>query len=163
LYFNGVMPDTYDVRFRERAVKAYTQGDRSYAEVAAIFGIARRSLERWVAQERQTGSVAPKPRGGGRRSTIDLPLLEAVLALKPEMTCGELAEAYNGRVARAKRVKWWTVWRALRRAGYVLKKNDRDQPNKTDRKFSVRGARSSGGSGTSTPTVWFVSMRRARI
>src|SRR5690349_20884759 len=99
------MPDTYDVRFRERPVKAYTHGDRSYAEGAAILGMARRSWARRVAQERQTGSAAPKPRGGGRRSTLDLPLLEAVLALKPEMTCGELAEAYNGRVARAKRVK----------------------------------------------------------
>jgi transposase len=157
------MLDTYDVRFRERAVKAYKQGDRSYAEVAEIFGIAQRTLERWVAQERRTGSVAPKPRGGGRWSTIDLPLLEAVLALKPDMTCGELAEAYNGRVARADRVKWWTVWRALRRAGYVLKKNGRDRPNKTARRFSASGGRSSGGSGTSTPTVWFVSMKRARI
>ena len=157
------MVRTYDVRFRERAVGAYEKGDRSYAEVAQIFGIAQRTLERWVAQQRRTGSVAPKQRGGGRRSRIDLPLLEAVLALKPDMTCGELADAYNARVARADRVKWWTVWRALRRAGYVLKKNGRDRPNRTGRTFNARGARSSGGSAPSTRTIWFVSMKRARI
>ena len=163
MYFNGVMVRTYDVRFRERAVGAYEKGDRSYAEVAQIFGIAQRTLERWVAQQRRTGSVAPKQRGGGRRSRIDLPLLEAVLALKPDMTCGELADAYNARVARADRVKWWTVWRALRRAGYVLKKNGRDQRNRTGQTFNARAGRSRGGSGASTPTVWFVSMKRARI
>ena len=157
------MLQTYDVRFRERAVNAYERGDRSYVEVAAIFGIARRTLERWVAQQRRTGSVAPKQRGGGQRSTIDLPLLEAVLALKPDMTCGELADAYNARAGRDHRVKWWTVWRALRRAGYVLKKNGPDRPNRTAPTSNVRAGRSNAGSARSMPTVWFVSMKRARI
>src|SRR5438874_12952659 len=98
------MVRTYDVRFRERAVGAYEKGDRSYAEVAQIFGIAQRTLERWVAQQRRTGSVAPKQRGGGRRSRIDVPLLEAVIDLKPDMTICELATAYNETVARADRV-----------------------------------------------------------
>ena len=157
------MVETYDVRFRERAVKAYETGDRSYAEVSNIFGIAQRTLERWVAQHRRTGSVAPRQRGGGQRSKVDMPLLEAVLALKPDMTCGELADAYNARVARARHVKWWTVWRALRRAGYVLKKNDPDRPNRIGRTFNARAAHSSGGSVGSTPTVWYVSTKRARI
>jgi transposase len=157
------MVHTYDVTFRERAVQAYETGARSYAEVAAIFGVAQRTLERWVAQHRRTGSVAPRRRGGGRRTVLDLPLLEAVLARKPDATCGELTQAYNGRVAAAGRVKWWTVWRALRGAGYVLKKNGHDRRNKTARPFAASGAASSAGSRRSTPTVWFVSMKRARI
>jgi transposase len=158
----GRMTGPYDLRFRERAVRAYDQGDRSYVEVAAIFGIDHRTLERWVALFRQTGSVAPRPRGGGQRSRVDVPLLQAVLAAKPDMTCGELAVAYNRRVPATRRVKWWTVWRALQRAGYVLKKNARGRRNRTTRTFSAPDARFNGGSARSTRTVWFVSMKPAR-
>lgn len=158
----GRMTGPYDVTFRERAVRAYEQGDRSYAEVATIFGVDHRTLERWVALVRRTGSVAPRPRGGGQRSRVDVPLLKAVLAGKPDRTCGELAAAYNRRVPRGRRVKWWTVWRALQRAGYVLKKNARAQPSRTPQPSSAPAARSSGGSAQSTRTVWFVSMKPAR-
>lgn len=143
-------------------MRAYETGDRSYAEVAKLFGIAHRTLERWVAQHRATGSVVPRTAGGGRRSTIDLALLKALVALKADATCGELAHAYNRRVPPSRRVKWWTVWRALHRAGYVLKKNGHGQPNRTDRRSNGRGAPSADGSGPWTPTVWFVSMKPGR-
>jgi transposase len=152
----------YDATFRERAVQAYETGDRSAAEVAQLFGIAHRTLQRWIAQYRATGSVAPRAAAGGQRSTVDLTLLKQVLALKADATCGELAEAYNRRVPRARRVKWWTVWRALQRAGYVLKKNVRAPPSRTGRTSSAPGAPSGGGSARSTRTVWFVSMKPGR-
>jgi transposase len=152
----------YDATFRERAVRAYEEGERSAAEVARIFGIAHRTLQRWIAQYRSTGTVVPRTPGGGRRSRVDLPLLTQVLKKTPDATCGELTQAYNARVVRRSRVKWWTVWRALQRAGYVLKKNDRAQPSRTGRTSSARGARSGGGSGRSIPTVWYVSMKPGR-
>ena len=152
----------YDAIFRERAVKAYESSDRSAAEVAKLFGIAHRTLQRWIAQRRATGSVAPRAAAGGRRSAVKLTLLKQVLALKADATCGELAEAYNRRVPRAHRVKWWTVWRALQRAGYVLKKNGRAPRNRIDRMSSVRDGRSADGSARSTPTVWYVSMKPER-
>jgi transposase len=152
----------YDTTFRERAVQAYETGDRSAAEVAKVFGIAHRTLQRWIAQYRATGTVVPRVAGGGQRSRVDLALLKGLVALKADATCGELAEAYNRRVPRRRQVKWWTVWRALHRAGYVLKKNGRDRPNKTVRKSSARGARSVAGSGRSIPTVWYVSMKPGR-
>jgi transposase len=58
----------YDVALRERAVQAYERGAGSYAQVAALFQVDSRTLERWVARWRTTGSVAPRPRGGGWRS-----------------------------------------------------------------------------------------------
>jgi transposase len=152
----------YDATFRERAVMAYEQGDRSAAEVATIFGVAHRTLQRWIAQYRATGSVVPRAPAGGRRSHVDVPLLTALLAEQPDSTCGELTQAYNRRVSARRRVKWWTVWRALQRAGYVVKKNARDQPSRTARTFSARGARSGAGSGRSIPTVWYVSMKPGR-
>jgi len=70
----------YDATFRERAVMAYEQGERPPAEVARIFGIAHRTLQRWVAQYRATGSVDPRTAAGGQRSRVDVTLLKQVLA-----------------------------------------------------------------------------------
>jgi len=152
----------YDATFRERAVKAYEMGDRSEAEVAKLFGIAHRTLQRWLAQYRRTGSLAPRAAAGGQRSKVDVVLLKALLAQKADATCGELALAYNQRVPRGRHIKWWTVWRALQRAGYVLKKNGRDRPSKTGPKSNARAEPSSAGSARSTQTVWYVSMKPGR-
>lgn len=59
------MPNPYDVACRERAVTAYDRGDGSYAQLAAMFGVDHRTLERWVARRRDTRSVLPQPKGGG--------------------------------------------------------------------------------------------------
>jgi transposase len=152
----------YDATFRERAVTAYEQGDRSAAEVARIFGVAHRTLQRWIAQYRATGSVAPRAAGGGQQSRVKVALLKELLARQPDATCGELTEAYNRRVSRTSRVKWWTVWRALQRAGYVIKKNGPGQPSRTGPTFNAHAGRSAGGSGRSIPTVWYVSMKPGR-
>mgnify|MGYP003345371911 FL=1 len=152
----------YDATFRERAVMAYEKGDQSAAAVAKIFGVAHRTLQRWLAQYHATGSVEPRAAAGGRRSTVDLALVKQLLTQKPDATCGEVTDAYNRRVPRSRRVKWWTVWRALQRAGYVLKKNGRDRPNRIARTSNAPGARSAAGSGRSIPTVWYVSMKPGR-
>ena len=152
----------YDATFRERAVTAYEHGDRSAAEVARLFGIAHRTLQRWIAQYRATGTVAPREAAGGQRSRVDVAVLKQVLALQPDATCGELTAAYNRRVSRARRVKWWTVWRALQRAGYVVKKNGRARPSRTGSTSSARAGHSAAGSGRSIPTVWYVSMKPGR-
>jgi transposase len=152
----------YDATFRERAVKAYEQGDRSAAEIAGIFGVAHRTLQRWIAQYRATGSVEPRAAGGGQSSRVQMAVLKDLVTRQPDATCGELTEAYNRRVPRARRVKWWTVWRALQRAGYVIKKNAPARPSKTGPTSNARGARSSAGSARSIPTVWYVSMKPGR-
>ena len=152
----------YDATFRERAVKAYEREDRSAAEVARIFGVAHRTLQRWIAQYRATGTVAPRAAGGGQPSRVKLMLLKALLARHPDATCGELTEAYNRQVPRTRRVKWWTIWRALQRAGYVIKKNARGRPSRTGPTSNAPAGRSGAGSARSIPTVWYVSMKPGR-
>jgi len=110
-------------------------------ELAAIFGIGYRSLERWVAQYRATDSVAPRPRGGGWESPIDLVVLHAVVRERPDRTCDEFCRAYNRRVGRAERTTETSFRRAMARAGYVLKKNGRAQVNRTDPTFRSNGRR----------------------
>lgn len=107
---------------RTRAVAAYEGGEGSYAELAAVFTLDHRTLERWVARMRATGSVAPHAKGGGWRCPIDLAELHAVVRERPDGTTTELCRAYNRRVRRAQQTTPTSFRRAMRRAGYVLKK-----------------------------------------
>jgi len=119
------MPNPYPLALRERAVTAYeTRGD-SYAAVAEEFAIAQRTLERWVSRARETGSPAPQEKGGGWSSPVLLEVMHAVVAEKPDATVRELTRLYNARVPRAHRVSRSSLLRALRRTGYVFKKNAR--------------------------------------
>jgi transposase len=116
LYFNSAMPNPYDVALRERAVKAYESGEASYAQLAALFDLDHRTLERWVARWRATGSVAPQPKGGGWPCPIDMDMLH--------------------RTTRA------SLHRALKRAGFVLKKNARARVRSTGRMWQPSARRS---------------------
>jgi len=142
LYFNGVMPNPYDVALRERAVRAYERGEGSYDQLAALFHIDNRTLERWVARWRITGNVAPRPKGGGWKSPIDLEVLHAVVRDVPDSTLLEFCGEYNRRVSRAERTTRAAFHRALRRAGFVLKKNARDRAKSTGRMWSRNERRS---------------------
>lgn len=142
LYFNDVMSQSYDVVFRERAVAAYNAGEGVYHDLARVLGIGYRTLQRWVAQERATGSVAPRPNGGGWHCPIDLRVLEAVVREAPDDTVAELCRTYNRRVPRAARTTRTSFGRAMRRADFVLKKNARGRASGTDR-MSRRSARRS--------------------
>jgi transposase len=125
VYLTLGMPNPYDVALRERAVAAYERGEGTYADVAAMFLVDHRTLERWVARQRTTGSVAPQPKGGGWRCPIALPILHAVIAETPDATVAELCRAYNRRVPRAQQTTVTSCRRAMHREGYVLKKNGR--------------------------------------
>ena len=139
LYFAGGMPNPYDVALRERAVTLYESGGGSYVEVSDLIGIATRTLERWVARERATGDLSPLPKRGGWRSPVDLPTLHAVVQTRADATCEELRRMYNREVGRDQRVSRSAIARALRRAGYVLKKNVRGRVRSTDRTSTPSG------------------------
>lgn len=142
LYFNDAMPNPYDVALRERAVNAYERGDGSYDEVATLFTVHPRTLQEWVAQWRATGSVAPRPKGGGWASPINLVVLEAVVREVPDSTLQELCFEYNRRVPRAERTTRSALHRALDRLGFVHKKNGRGRVRSIDRTSSRSGKRS---------------------
>lgn len=142
VYFTNAMPNPYDVALRERAVAAYESGEGSYAHLAALFDLDHRTVERWVARWRQTGSVAPQPKGGGWRCPIDTTVLHAVIQARPDGTIDELCRAYNGRVRRAQRTSSRSLRRAMRREGFVLKKNGRARAKSTGR-MSKRSAQRS--------------------
>ena len=142
MYLTDVMPNPYDVALRERAVAAYESGEGSYAHVAAVFDLDHRTVERWVARWRQTGSVAPQPKGGGWRCPIDTTVLHAVIREVPDATIEELRRAYTRRVRRAQRTSARSFRRAMHREGFVRKKNARVRAKSIGR-TSTRSARRS--------------------
>jgi transposase len=155
------MPAPSDKTFRGRAVAAYEAGEGGYHELAALFRVGYRTLQRWVAQYRATESVAPQPRGGGWRSRIEIIVLHAVVRERPDGTSEELCREYNRRVGRTARTSPASFRRAIRREGYVLKQNGGVRVNATDPTFSDVGRRSSEGSVGSIRAAWSRSTRRA--
>lgn len=142
MYFTVGMPNPIDESLRIVAVRAYEAGRGTCAEVAAMFGVGTRTLRRWVKHWRTHGDVTAQPKRGGWVSPIRMPTLEAVLAEAPDATCAELCWAYNRRVPRAHRTTLTSLWRAIRRAGYVNKKNGRGRVNSTAPMFSANARRS---------------------
>lgn len=142
LYFNVGMAEPYDVELRERAVAAYHAGEGGYRTLASVFRIGWRTLQRWIARERETGSVAPDPKRGGWQSPIDIDVLHAVVREAPDGTFRELCWEYNRRVARDRRTTPTSFGRAMHRAGFVLKKNGRGRANATGRMWQRSGRHS---------------------
>ena len=71
------------------------------------------------------------------RSPIDPIVLHALIRECPDATSDELSRAYNRRVGRDGRTSARSVRRALRREGYVVKKNGAVQVSATDPTFSA--------------------------
>jgi transposase len=112
------------------------------AEIAERFAIGHRTMQTLVARWRSMGTLEPTAKGGGNPSPVDLSVLEAVLRERPDAVTGELTLAYNSRVGRKRRVHRSSILRALRRQGYVFKKNVRGPQSKTGPTFK----KSDGGS-----------------
>ena len=60
---------TYSEDLRRSIVKARSKG-RSAAEVAKLFSVCKRSVERYWKAHESTGSIAAKQRGGYRKSRL---------------------------------------------------------------------------------------------
>lgn len=117
------MANPYPYELRIRAVNAYESGEGSIPEVAAIFGIGEATLKRWVWRWRATGGVDPLDRGGGNPSPVDLERLQSLLVEEPDATTWELTAAYNNGLKGKARVHRSSILRALKRLGFVFKKN----------------------------------------
>lgn len=124
------MPNPYPKELRERAIRAYESRTDTYQDVAARFAIGPATLMRWVQRQRDTGTVDPLAKAGGWASPVDWAVLKRLVDQRPDQTCEELTRAYN-RVASHGRVHRSSIWRALKRGGYVVKKNARGPRNRT--------------------------------
>jgi transposase len=117
----------HDVTFRERVVAAHAAGKGGVHTLAEVFGIGYRTVQRWLARQRTTGSVAPTPGAGGWQSPVDATVLTTLIREAPDSTAAELCWEYNRRVDVSHRSSVAAIGRARRRLGFVCKKNARGQ------------------------------------
>jgi transposase len=113
---------TYSIDLRERIVAARERG-HSAAEVARLFQLSKRSVERYCKLQATTGSVQPKQRGGYRRSRLEKhdETLRRWIAAQPDLTLAELQQ----RLARQRKVSLGltALWHRLNHLGLSYKKN----------------------------------------
>jgi transposase len=120
------------VDLRERVVAAVAAG-LSRRAAAARFRVSVSSAIRWCTLARQTGSVAPGPLGGDRRSgRIEAhgALIRGLLARKSDITLKEIRAELAKAGVQAGLV---TIWRFFQRHRLTRKKRRRMPPSRTGR------------------------------
>lgn len=162
MYFTLGVPNPYDESLRRRVIRAFEAGEGTYDELAALFDVAARTIQRWVARFRAEGTVVPLPKGGGWTSPILMPTLHALIAEAPDATCAELCFEYNRRVPPAHHTTPSSLWRAVRRAGYVVKKNGHARVRSIGPTSRKRGPPTGGGAAPSMPVVSSSSTKPGR-
>jgi len=76
-------------------LKAYDAGQGTQEEIARMFGVTRQCLAALLRRRQQTGSIAPKPHGGGHPAAYEGQQLEQLRRLvqgQPDATLEELRE-----------------------------------------------------------------------
>jgi len=119
----------YSVDLRTRIVEAVDRHVGSQGEVAALFGVSRTVVKKLLRQRRETGSVAPKPHGGGQRPKVEAKRGEVVRAYIMEGKSDASLVEVQTYIARRWRlgVSQATVSRRLARLGLPRKKNSGGQ------------------------------------
>jgi transposase len=120
----------YSIDLRERIVAAIDRGEHSLRQIAHLFSVNLSFLVRLLQRRRATGSVQPKPHGGGPTPKLDpaaVRRLRALVRKQPDATLTELRDRLGIPCHIA------TIARALRRLRITRKKKtlhaqERDRP-----------------------------------
>ena|SRR5882724_3114613 len=115
---------TYPIELRQKIVAAVDQQLGTYKEIAEMFGIAESYIYKLLSQRRETGSLAPLPRGGGAVAKLNeeqLLTLAEIVAKQPDATLEELRRQLQRQVKLE--VSLSTVWRGLERIEFTQKKD----------------------------------------
>ena len=119
----------YSNDLRGRVVAAYDAGECTQEQVAARSAVSTSWVRKILRQRRDTGSIGPRPHGGGRAPAFDaeasLRLREAVRA-DDDATLEELGRAAGVACCAS------AVHRALARLGITRKKSRGGRPSRTD-------------------------------
>ena len=120
----------YSMDLRQRVAAACDEGGATREQIAARFSVSVSWIRDLLRRRRETGSIAPRPRGGGRAPAFDAAaatrLREAVRA-DDDATLEELAEAAGVACAPS------AVCRALARLGITRKRSRGGRPSGTAR------------------------------
>jgi transposase len=118
----------YSTDLRERVVAACDARDGTREAIAARFSVSASWVRKVLRLRRDTGSIEPKPRGGGRVPAFDgeaATRLRAAVRADDDATLAELGRAAGVACSVA------AVYRALARLGVTRKKSRGGRPSKT--------------------------------
>jgi transposase len=126
---------TYSRDLRERVVAARQQG-QSAQEIARLFRVSKRSVERFWRKYLDTGAIEPRQRGGYRRSRLEKHdrKLRRWIKEKADLTLAQLQE----RLAQDLGIQLGTtaLWHRLECLGLSYKKNPQRRRAKPARSAS---------------------------
>lgn len=123
------------IDLRERIIEAIEEKNLSKADVIRIFNISRTGLDYLLTHYKETGSLNPKPHGGGRPSKFsddDIEKIKKFIEKKPDATLEEILE-YTGKDASLT-----SLFRTLKKIGYRLKKSHYSQVSENEKMLRKR-------------------------
>src|SRR4051794_19630450 len=109
----------YSQDLRERVADAVEHQEGSLRQLALRFCVSLSFLVRLLRLQRQTGSLEPRPHGGGQPPALDgqaSERLRQILRGQPDRTLDELSQQVGVPCSRM------AVWRTLRKLGITRKK-----------------------------------------
>jgi transposase len=113
---------SYSLDLRERLVAGRQRG-QSAEELARLFGVSKRSVERYCKRQLQEGTLEAKPRGGYRRSRLEGQdeLLHQWIAQQPDLSLEQLRERLLTQLGIG--IGSTALWHRLEKLGLSYKKN----------------------------------------
>lgn len=114
------MGAAYSLDLRERIVDA-VHGGLTIAATAATFAVGERTVKRYLAQQRRTGALQPRPIPGRPRVIPEASALLAQAQAHPDATLAEHCALWAA--AHGRRVSAATMCRALQRLDWTRKKS----------------------------------------
>lgn len=128
------MTKPYSEDLRIRTVEAVANG-MSRRQAAKVFKVGASSVIRWADRQARTGSVAAKPMGGSRGTSIegsDRQWLLRLIAGQPDLTLEEMRQALAEQ--RNLAVGHGSVWRFCDREKLSFKKKPARRPARPARR-----------------------------
>jgi transposase len=113
---------SYSIDLRERLVAGRQRG-QSAEELSRVFGVSKRSVERYLKRHVQEGTLAAKARGGYRRSRLEGhdALLHQWIEEQPDLSLEQLRERLLAQLGIA--IGTTALWHRLEKLGLSYKKN----------------------------------------
>jgi transposase len=130
----------YSDDLRIRIIGAIERGEESWRQIARRFVVHVSFVIRLVRSYRETGTVQPRPHGGGRKPALGSEQLERLRALlrdRPDATLEELRQALGASCSTM------AIVRALKKLGLTRKKKvlhaaERDTPKNQRKRATFR-------------------------
>ena len=112
------MPAAYDVDLRLKAVAAVDRGERK-SQVSRMFAISRNTLDCWLKQREESGSLAPRPyiQRGPAPKINDLDAFRRFVEANGHLTQQQMADAWPEAISDR------TISKMLKRIAFTRKKD----------------------------------------